>query len=88
MVKPNIMDDAANLNFLAAPTLLAVSSGDSTAVVTFGTAMPDTNYAVFGMPDWSSILYVSAKSTAGFTITYGTSPTGTGHKLAYFVVGT
>jgi protein tyrosine phosphatase (PTP) superfamily phosphohydrolase (DUF442 family) len=85
VVYPNIIDDAGNLAFRAIPVI--VGSLTSSLVVTFSKAMPDTNYGVFAMSNWSTTVYISAKSTAGFTLSFGSSGGGTG-VCTYFVVGT
>ena len=52
---------------------VAVSASATSQVVTFGTAHPDANYAVFCTPDWNTTCFVTNKTTTGFTLNYGTS---------------
>jgi len=95
---PSIIDDAQNLvristlesevAALQAVVGHVVASGDTSMAITFGTAMPDANYGVLALPDWNTTLYLSALAASGFTLAFGTAPTGTGHKVRYLVVGT
>lgn len=52
---------------------VAVSVSATSQVVTFGTAHPDANYAVFCTPDWNTTCYVTNKTANGFTLNYGTA---------------
>lgn len=51
----------------------SVTAAASTQSVTFGTAYPDANYAVFCTPNWNTTCFVSGKSTTGFTLNFGTA---------------
>lgn len=56
---------------------VAVASSASSQNVTFGTAHPDANYAVFCTPNWDTTCFVTDKTTTGFTLNYGTAaPSG------------
>lgn len=45
--------------------------------VTFTTAHPDANYAVFCTPNWNTTCFVTNKTTTGFTLNYGAAaPSG------------
>lgn len=52
---------------------VAVSASATSQVVTFGTAHPDANYAVFCTPNWNTTCYVTNKTVNGFTLNYGTA---------------
>lgn len=52
---------------------VGVTASATSQAVTFTTAHPDANYAVFCTPDWNTTCYVSNKTTTGFTLNYGTA---------------
>ena len=52
---------------------IGVTASATSQAVTFTTAHPDANYAVFCTPDWNTTCYVSNKTTTGFTLNYGTA---------------
>lgn len=52
---------------------VSVAASATSQTVSFGTAHPDANYAVFCTPDWNTSCYVSNKTTNGFTLNYGTA---------------
>lgn len=52
---------------------MSVAASATSQTVSFGTAHPDANYAVFCTPDWNTSCYVSNKTTNGFTLNYGTA---------------
>lgn len=57
----------------------SVAAGATSLVVTFGTAEPDTNYAVFATPSWGAYVWVTGKSATQFTLNFSTAaPTGGG----------
>jgi hypothetical protein len=54
-----------------------VTSGASSVTITFGTAEPDTDYAVFVTPNWNTSVWVTGKTTTQFVVNFGTvAPTG------------
>jgi hypothetical protein len=56
-----------------------VDAGAVSTNVTFTPAQPDTNYHVVATPSWNTTIYVTNKSTNGFTVNYGTAaPSGGG----------
>ena len=56
-----------------------VAEGAVSTNVTFTPAQPDTNYHVVATPSWNTTVYVTNKSTGGFTVNYGTAaPSGGG----------
>ena len=56
---------------------VAVAAGATSLAVTLPTALPDTNYAVYVTPQWNTSVWVTGKTTTGFTINFGTAaPTG------------
>lgn len=57
----------------------AVAEGATSLIVTFGTAEPDTNYAVFSTPSWNASVWVTGKLTTQFTLNFSAAaPTGGG----------
>jgi len=52
---------------------VSVTASATSQTVSFGTAHPDANYAVFCTPDWNTSCYVSNKTVNGFTLNYGTA---------------
>jgi hypothetical protein len=51
----------------------AVTNGATSVAITFGTAQPDTNYAVICTPNFNTTCYVTNQGTGGFTINFGTA---------------
>jgi hypothetical protein len=56
----------------------SVPAGTGQTNVTFPSAQPDTNYHAVVTPSWNTTVYVTDKSTTGFTINYGTAPASAG----------
>lgn len=52
---------------------ITVTASATSQNITFNTAHPDANYAVFCTPDWNTNCYVTNKTTTGFTLNYGTA---------------
>jgi hypothetical protein len=52
---------------------VGVTASATSQTVSFNTAHPDANYAVFCTPDWNTSCYVTNKTTNGFTLNYGTA---------------
>jgi len=72
---PNIT--SANLQNFFKGNNIAVAAGATSLAVTLSTALPSTNYAVYVTPQWNTSVWVTGKSTTGFTINFGTAaPTG------------
>jgi len=56
---------------------VAVAAGATSLAVTLSQALPSTNYAVYVTPQWNTSVWVTSKTTTGFTISFGTAaPTG------------
>src|SRR5262245_27042817 len=64
---------------------LAVAGGAGSKAVTLDSPFPDTAYTPLAIPDWSTTVYVSAISTTGFTISFGTAAPGGGGTLRILV---
>ena len=55
----------------------AVTTGAGNVAVTFPRSEVDTNYGVNATPSWNTTVWVTAKSTTGCTINFGTvAPAG------------
>ena len=63
---------------------VSVAASATSQTVSFGTAHPDANYAVFCTPDWNTSCYVSNKTVNGFTLNYGTAAPAT-QQVDWFV---
>jgi len=58
-------------------TMFRVAAGATSLAVTLSQALPSTNYAVYVTPQWNTSVWVTGKTTTGFTINFGTAaPTG------------
>jgi len=56
---------------------VAVAAGATSLAVTLPVTLPSTNYAVYVTPQWNTSVWVTGKTTTGFTINFGTAaPTG------------
>jgi len=56
---------------------VAVAAGATSLAVTLSQTLPSTNYAVYVTPQWNTSVWVTSKTTTGFTINFGTAaPTG------------
>jgi len=63
-------------NFLKGNNV-AVAAGATSLAVTLSQTLPSTNYAVYVTPQWNTSVWVTGKTTTGFTINFGTAaPTG------------
>jgi hypothetical protein len=62
---PLIMKVLPNVNVPARATTLTV---------TLGTAEPDTNYAVSVSPSWNTVVWVTGKTSIGFTLSFSAAP--------------
>lgn len=51
----------------------AVATGASSVAVTFPRAEVDASYGVVATPSWGTTVWVTAKSTTGCTINFGTA---------------
>lgn len=52
---------------------VSVADTETTLDVTFGTAHSNASYAVMCTPNWNTTCFVSNKTTAGFTLNFGTA---------------
>jgi len=72
---PNIT--SANLQNFLRGNNVAVAAGATSLAVTLSQTLPSTNYAVYVTPQWNTSVWITGKSTTGFTINFGTAaPTG------------
>ena len=72
---PNII--GANLQNFLRGNNVAVAAGATSLAVTLSQTLPSTNYAVYVTPQWNTSVWVTGKTTTGFTINFGTAaPTG------------
>jgi len=56
---------------------VAVAAGATSLAVTLSLTLPTTNYAVYVTPQWNTSVWITGKTTTGFTINFGTAaPTG------------
>ena len=56
---------------------VAVAAGATSLAVSLPLTLPNTNYAVYVTPQWNTSVWVTNKTTTGFTINFGTAaPTG------------
>jgi len=56
---------------------VAVAAGATSLAVTLSQTLPSTNYAVYVTPQWNTTVWITGKTTTGFTINFGTAaPTG------------
>ncbi len=63
---------------------IKVPAGSTSLQVTLPVPEPDTNYGVLVVPQWNTTVWVTNKTTTGFTINFGTAPT-TDNALDWFV---
>jgi len=72
---PNIT--SANLQNFLRGNNVAVAAGATSLAVTLSQTLPSTNYAVYVTPQWNTTVWITGKTTTGFTINFGTAaPTG------------
>ena len=72
---PNI--NYANVQNYFKGNNVAVAAGATSLAVTLSTALPNTNYAVYVTPQWNTSVWITGKTTTGFTTNFGTAaPTG------------
>ena len=56
---------------------VAVAAGATSLAVSLSLTLPNTNYAVYVTPQWNTSVWITGKTTTGFTINFGTAaPTG------------
>ena len=56
---------------------VAVAAGATSLAVTLSQNLNTTNYAVYVTPQWNTTVWITGKTTTGFTINFGTAaPTG------------
>lgn len=51
---------------------LAVTLAATTTAVTFARTEPDTSYGVQATPSWGTTVWVTNRTTTGFTLNFGT----------------
>jgi len=72
---PNVNNAVIN-NYLKGNNV-AVAAGATSLAVTLPTTLQNTNYAVYVTPQWNTSVWITGKTTTGFTINFGTAaPTG------------
>ena len=72
---PNITN-AMLQNYLKGNNV-AVAAAATSLAVTLSQTLPNTNYAVYVTPQWNTSVWITGKTTTGFTINFGTAaPTG------------
>ena len=72
---PNITG-ANVLNYLKGNNV-AVAAAATSLAVTLPQTLPSTNYAVYVTPQWNTTVWITGKTSTGFTINFGTAaPTG------------
>jgi len=72
---PNI--NYANVQNYLKGNNVAVAAGATSLAVTLSLTLPNTNYAVYVTPQWNTSVWITGKTTTGFTINFGTAaPTG------------
>jgi len=72
---PNIY--GANISNTFKGNNVAVAAGATSLAVTLSQTLNTTNYAVYVTPQWNTSVWVTNKTTTGFTINFGTAaPTG------------
>ena len=72
---PNI--NYANVQNYFKGNNVAVAAGATSLAVSLSLTLPNTNYAVYVTPQWNTSVWVTGKTTTGFTINFGTAaPTG------------
>ena len=63
----------------------AVSEGSTSLSIVLPVAQPNANYAVLVCPNWNTTVWITGKTSTGFTINFGTpAPTGGGY-VDFFV---
>lgn len=64
---------------------LAVTAAATTVAVTWDRSEGDATYGVIATPNWGTTVYVTAKTTAGCTVNFGTAaPVGALVDIATF----
>jgi len=53
---------------------VSVSASATSLAVTLPKAESDTNYGVLVVPQWNTTVWITNKTTTGFTINFGTAP--------------
>lgn len=57
---------------------VVVAPGATTVSVTWERVEPTTQYGVTALPNWNTTVYLTARSTTGITLTFGTAAPGGG----------
>jgi len=63
---------------------VTVASGSTSLAITLPKSEPDTSYGVIVTPQWNTTVWITNKTTTGFTINFGTAPS-TNSALDWFV---
>jgi len=72
---PNITN--ANVQNIFKGNNVAVAAGATSLAVSLSKTLSNTNYAVYVTPQWNTSVWITGKTTTGFTINFGTAaPTG------------
>lgn len=64
----------------------AIAQFDTSEDITFSTEMSNTNYAIIIELQWNDTWYISAKSTTGFTVNFGTGSVAGASALNWAVI--
>jgi len=74
-IAPNIIN--ANVQNTLKGNNVSVAAGATSLAVSLPLTLPNTNYAVYVTPQWNTSVWITGKTTTGFTINFGTAaPTG------------
>jgi len=63
---------------------ITVTAGATSLLVTLPEAEPDASYGVLVVPSWNTTVWVTNKTTSGFTVNFGTAPTADS-PIDYFI---
>ena len=64
---------------------VAVAAGATSLAVTLSQTLPSTNYAVYVSPQWNTTVWITGKTTTGFTINFGTAAQTGGSALDWVI---
>lgn len=79
------VDNAGRLYLRQKGVSVAVSEGSTSINITLPVSEEDTNYGVLVTPYWNTSVWITNKTTSGFTVNFGTAaPTG-GSYIDWFV---
>ena len=63
-----------------------VAPAAGTLAVVWTAPFFDANYSAFGLPDWNTTIWYSAKTTLGLTFNFGTAAPGGGGNLLVLAI--